>query len=132
MKIINKCKDYEILKENLNEDTLKEIDEVLIQYEDWKTKGDEDYTHFEDYYGNGNTIEWYEGLMETEEFIKEIRYIKEEEMKRVLLNKIKVILEEEKNIEDINLFTNILYEEVIDYKYNGRKYLIQINEVEEN
>lgn len=82
--IIEKCKDYETLKNNLSTKQLEELDKILEHYEDYKSKcynenliKNEDYEFdIEDYtriYGNGYIVDWFEGLWGTQEFLEEIR-----------------------------------------------------------
>lgn len=50
-------------------------------------------------------------------------------MEKILLDKFKKLLENEKNITDIELFYNLEGNWVITYKTNNNKYIIEINEV---
>ena len=80
-KILSTCKDYNMLKDALDVETLKDIDKVLQHYENYLSKeydnddkaGERDL--IDEYfrkYGNGYIIDWYEGLMPTEELISEL------------------------------------------------------------
>lgn len=77
MKILNNCKDYKILEKELDAETLNKIDKVLIHYEDYITKNDDGVKdiigEYYGIYGNGYVIDWYEGLMSTEEFLQELK-----------------------------------------------------------
>lgn len=76
MDIIKTCVDYEILKSKLDIDTLNKIDKVLKHYENYIKKNDDGIKdiigEYYDIYGNGFVVDWYEGLMSTEEFIEEL------------------------------------------------------------
>ena len=69
--------DYKQLEKELDKDTIDKIDTVLnhyIKYTDENDDGDKDI--IEEYFrkfGNGYVIDWYEGLMSTEDFINEIK-----------------------------------------------------------
>lgn len=76
MDIIKTCVDYKILKSKLDIDTLKKIDRVLEHYDNYIMKNDDGMKdiigEYYDIYGNGYVVDWYEGLMSTEEFIEEL------------------------------------------------------------
>lgn len=69
MKILQKCKDYSILKSILSMEQLKNIDNILIHYEN----NNIDTENYINKYGNGNIISWYEGVVDTKEFLRDIR-----------------------------------------------------------
>ena len=77
MSVLETCVDYKILKDNLTAQQLENIDKVLKHFQAYAEKYDdgeidiiEDYTRL---YGNGYVLNWYEGLMTTEDFIAEIK-----------------------------------------------------------
>ncbi len=73
-KILTSCIDYQVLKENLSEEKLKKIEKCLESFQYYESiydDGDIDIIgDYERNYGNGYIIDWYEGLMETDEFIE--------------------------------------------------------------
>ena len=69
MKILQKCKDYSTLKSILSMEQLKNIDNTLIHYENSNI----DTENYINKYGNGNIISWYEGVVDTKEFLRDIR-----------------------------------------------------------
>lgn len=77
--MLKSCVDYKILEKEFSDDILSYIDNVLKDYESWKTKKYEEedinflYNEYDNYYGNGYIIDWYEGLIDTKEFIDEIK-----------------------------------------------------------
>ena len=78
MEILNTCRDYNILKENLNNDELEYIDNVLVDFRQYSTindDGEKDIIgEYCDKYGNYNIICWEQSVLSTNEFIE---YIKE-------------------------------------------------------
>lgn len=81
MKILDKCYEYKLLENKLNKKVLNKIDKVLIHYENYLRKEykkdinfNNDITLYYHKYWNGYVIDWYEGLMSTEELIEEINY----------------------------------------------------------
>ena len=78
MKILNTCKDYKELKNNLDLKTLNKIDKILTHFENYMNKNwnREDINVYDNYYniyGNGYVIDWFEGLIDTKEFIDIIK-----------------------------------------------------------
>lgn len=85
MEYLKLCVDYNTLKENLNNKQLTYIGNILKHYEDYINQWykehlvgnyvneDRDYTEYTQQFGNNYIIEWYEGLMTTEELLKEIQ-----------------------------------------------------------
>ena len=85
--ILKMCKDYEILKNNLSNKQLEEIDKILEHYESYKKQWYEehftelekycfDYTNYTDTLDEDSSIyivEWYEGEMEIQKFLEETR-----------------------------------------------------------
>lgn len=75
--ILDKCFEYEVLKNSLTNEQLVEIDKVLKQYREFSEKYNNeelDIDTGEEYinkYGNENVIDWFEGLKRTEDFIKD-------------------------------------------------------------
>lgn len=69
MKILQKCKDYSTLKSILSMEQLKNIDNILIHYEN----NNIDTESYINEYGNGNIISWYEGVVDTRDFLRDIR-----------------------------------------------------------
>lgn len=74
---LKNCKDYHILKAELTNEQLDMIDKVIKHYIAYAEKYDDgkiniigDYTRL---YGNDYVLNWYEGLMATEEFIAEVK-----------------------------------------------------------
>lgn len=67
MDIIEKCKDYEILKNELPTSIMKKIKEVLYKYENNNIKQNKTNTYIEEC-----IIKWYEGLTNTEDFIEAV------------------------------------------------------------
>lgn len=49
-------------------------------------------------------------------------------MEKYLMEKFKKILEEEKEITDIEIFTNLEGCVVVKYEYNGEKYIVSIEQ----
>lgn len=80
MKLLNKCKDYKILESKLDADTLNKIDKVLVHFENYVEKNDDGVKdiigEYFGIYGNAYIIDWYEGLMSTEEFLEEMKNYK--------------------------------------------------------
>ena len=75
---IKSCKDYETLKENLKLAQLEFIENKINHYENYKLKNDDGKKdiigEYISLYGTGiYTIDWYEGLMDTDEFIEEMK-----------------------------------------------------------
>jgi len=77
MKTLNKCKDYRILESNFDLKTLEQIDKILVHYDNYINENDDGIKdiigEYIGIYGNGYIIDWYEGLMSTEEFLKELK-----------------------------------------------------------
>ena len=77
MNILETCVDYKILKDNLTAQQLENIDKVLKHFQAYEEKYDDGETDIiGDYrrlYGNDCIIDWFEGLMSTEDFIEEIK-----------------------------------------------------------
>ena len=74
---LKNCKDYHILKAELTNEQLDMIDKVIKHYIAYAEKYDDgkidiigNYTRL---YGNDYVLNWYEGLMATEEFIAEVK-----------------------------------------------------------
>lgn len=53
-------------------------------------------------------------------------------MERDLITKIKDLIDNEPNLEDANWFINILNEYVCTFNYYNKKYIITIEEVNDN
>lgn len=77
MSILETCVDYKILKDNLTTQQLESIDKILKHFQAYQVKYDDgnidiigDYMRL---YGNDYIIDWFEGLMSTEDFIEEIK-----------------------------------------------------------
>ena len=77
MSILETCVDYKILKDNLTAQQLESIDKILKHFQAYQVKYDDgnidiigDYMRL---YGNDYIIDWFEGLMSTEDFIEEIK-----------------------------------------------------------
>lgn len=73
-KYLKKCKDFSKLYENFNEDDLKKMDNVIKCYELYIEKSLNKKIIKKEYldsYGNDDLINWYEGLMNTEDFIND-------------------------------------------------------------
>lgn len=77
MSILETCVDYKILKDNLTAQQLESIDRVLKHFQAYEEKYDDgeidiigDYIRL---YGNGYIIDWFEGLMSTQDFLEEIK-----------------------------------------------------------
>lgn len=72
---VRDCVDYDILKENLNDNELEKIDNVLQDFISYQTKFDDGksdiYNLYTSKYGNSNIICWYEGITDTQTFIEE-------------------------------------------------------------
>ena len=82
-KFLSKCRDFSILKEKLSEDTLKQLEKGIASYEYYQSKFYDDGDIIGEYqrkYGNVDLINWYEGLMETDELIKTLNCSFENEM----------------------------------------------------
>ena len=73
---LNECNDYFYLKRYLNQEQLKNIDDVLKDFEKYVEKNDDGKIDVVDRYkqehGNDLIINWYEGLETTEEFLEQI------------------------------------------------------------
>lgn len=69
MKILQKCKDYSTLRSILSMEQLKNIDNILIHYENSNI----DTENYINKYGNSDIISWYEGLIDTRDFLRDIR-----------------------------------------------------------
>ena len=80
-KILSNCIDYPILKENLSEDKLKQLEKDLESFEYYKSiydDGDIDIvSEYKSKYGNNDLINWYEGIMSTDSFIEIVNLEKE-------------------------------------------------------
>lgn len=73
MKELTCCVDFGILKEHFDENTLKKIDKILTHFVEYSIENDDgekdiigEYTSR---FGYGYVIDWYEGMITTEEFI---------------------------------------------------------------
>ena len=75
--ILETYADYEILKENLSEDTLNYINMILEKFEEYQTRND-DIEEFIDNYGGRDVILWCEGLTSTKYFIEDMKIYEEE------------------------------------------------------
>lgn len=75
--ILNKCFENEILKNNLTQEQLLEIEKVLREYINFSSKyNNEGIDTGEAYinkYGNSNIVDWFEGLKSTKDFIKDFK-----------------------------------------------------------
>lgn len=83
-KILTNCNDYQTLKENLSEEKLKKIEKCLESFQYYESiydDGDNDIIgDYKRKYGNDYIIDWYEGLMKTNEFIESQKCDVENEM----------------------------------------------------
>lgn len=74
---LEQCIDYKILKKELNKTQLSKIDTVIKHFIDYETIYDEGNKDIiEEYtrqYGNAHIIDWYEGLMTTEELLEKAK-----------------------------------------------------------
>lgn len=77
MSILETCVDYKILKDNLTAQQLESIDKILKHFQAYQVKYDDgeidiigDYMRL---YGNDYIIDWFEGLMSTQDFLEEIK-----------------------------------------------------------
>lgn len=71
------CKDFEILKEHFTEKEINIMQREINNYLSYLENNDDDISDvIENYtreYGNRYLIDWYEGLISTEEFINEVK-----------------------------------------------------------
>ena len=130
MKILNKCKDYKILESKLDADTLNKIDKVLVHFEDYVDKNDDGNIDiigkYCGIYGNGYLIDWYEGLMTTDEFLEEMKdysiadvLSKEEIGKMFLEEQFDDVLDTLRKYDEI---TNEQYDYYANLYYNNKEY----------
>ena len=98
MEILDKCKDYEILKKNFDKEILEDIDKILVDFREYSTKNDNGENDIiEEYcekYGNYDIITWEQGILDTEDFIylldkklnmcKDVREVRQEKIERIL------------------------------------------------
>lgn len=68
LEILNNCKDYDYLINNLTHDQIKNIEKVLKHYLNYLEHSD-DIDKYIFNYGNSAIIHWYEGTLNTEDFI---------------------------------------------------------------
>ena len=86
--ILSNCIDYPILKENISEEKLKQLEKGLESFKYYQSiydDGDIDIIgEYESKYGNNYLIEWYEGMMATDSFIEIANLEKEGELNNEL------------------------------------------------
>ena len=86
--VLSNCVDYSILKENLSEEKLMQLEKGLESFQYYQNIYDDgDIDIIEEYeikYGNDYLIEWYEGMMSTDEFIEIFNLEKEGELNNEL------------------------------------------------
>ena len=70
MKVLDKCRDFKALKNKFSNDILEKIDDVLNEYENGKISIKNEYTNT---FRKQCVIDWYESLMSTKDFVKEIK-----------------------------------------------------------
>ena len=79
MNYLKSCVDYEILKKELDNETLNEIEKVIEHFENYVKDNDDGYKdiigEYYGIYGNYYIIDWYEGLIDTKEFLEHIEDI---------------------------------------------------------
>ena len=71
--ILTNCTDFTILEDNLSEEKLKQLEKGLESYDYYQSKYYDDgdiIGEYQNKYGNIDLIDWYEGLMETDDLIK--------------------------------------------------------------
>lgn len=77
MSYLESCLDYEILKKELDSKILQKLEQILNNYEDYISKNDDGYKdiigEYCSFYGNDYVIDWYEGLIDTKEFLEHIK-----------------------------------------------------------
>ena len=77
-KILCHCKDFSVLKENLSEDLLQDIEKKLETFEYYQRLYDDGKIDIlEEYktkYGASDVIDWYEGTTSTESLIDSLNY----------------------------------------------------------
>lgn len=82
-KVLSNCVDYQILKDNLSKEQLDQLEKGLESYEYYQSMYYDDgdiIGEYQNKYGNVNLIDWYEGLLDTDEFIKTLNCDFENEM----------------------------------------------------
>ena len=72
LKILKSCKDYYSLSNSLSETCLKDIETRLEHYNKY-LDNHSDINAYKDEYGNESIVDWYEGLMDTKDFIDQFK-----------------------------------------------------------
>lgn len=70
LEVIKTCRDYYQLSNALSLDCLKDIDNKLKHYLNYLKEND-DINAYKEEYGNKSIVDWYEGLIDTKDFINQ-------------------------------------------------------------